>query len=582
MLILNLNITHKADYPWQFVQDNICCLRVDSKENLYCVDVLYGDPFDYIPGTNKKPVLKRKRLSDITEMSDRTLYSGVISMDTHKLRYHFEIKMKDGSVVWLTEEGATPPLEEEQLRAFQVPYVFEKEHTAIPRWAKGFVWYQIFPDRFCNEKDNSRSASFVPLRENYYGGTFNGIRKKIGYLKELGIQGVYLNPIFSANSNHRYDTVDYASVESRLGSEQDFASLVKELHRQGLKIMLDGVFNHCSWFHPFWQDVCRNGKASSYYNWFFVYEEEKIQNITLEELTAEQMKKHPFFECFAFAANMPKWNTENPDVIEYLTEKVIYWTKQYEIDGWRLDVPDEISPLFLETLRLKLKALKPEIYIIGEIWQKANRWIRNSLFDGVMDYPLYFAIRDFSLTGEDDLRTFRKRIEKIYLSMPEAVRDSQWGFCSNHDIPRALTIAKGNINAVKKAYFLVAVLGGGISIYYGDELMMDGGDDPDNRRAMEWEKTQKKPELFSFLQELCRIKKTILGKCKWKTIWLEDDKLLYLDMQSECMRFKVILPEQDSCTISLDSKARLLFGKGKECHGKWQIENFALFGWEKE
>lgn len=176
--------------------------------------------------------------------------------------------------------------------------------------------------------------------------------------------------------------------------------------------------------------------------------------------TDQLMKENPAYECFAFAANMPKWNTENPEVISYLIDQADRWTQTCKIDAWRLDVPDEVSPRFLHAFMEKMQCHNTAVYIIGEIWQSAAQWLGQSIFHGAMDYPLYFIIRDFALLQEDSLETFATRIGNWYSSQPESVHVFQWAFCSNHDVARALYYAKGNLQAVKTAYFLTAVLGG--------------------------------------------------------------------------------------------------------------------------
>lgn len=436
---------------------------------------------------------------------DDSFYSVTIPMQTHKLRYHFVITLCDGTKVMLSEMGVTDVLPESQLRPFMVPYVFEREHYDAPDWAKDFVWYQIFPDRFAGEGD---PAAFAPTRDNFFGGTLKGITGKIPYLKDLGVQGIYLNPIFQSPSNHRYDTVDYAKIDPLLGNEDDFRQLVESLHEAGLRIMLDGVFNHCAWNHPFWQDVLHKGESSPYYEWFYIEDAHALAGSKKEEFSPEIIKREHPFACFAFAANMPKWNTENELVMDYLIGRAERWTPDFGIDAWRLDVPDEISMRFLREFKRRIRAVSDQIYIIGEIWQDAGLWLDNAVFDGAMDYPLYYAIRDFSMTGQDDLAALSRRIQRWVLSAPEEVHPYQWAFCSNHDIPRLLTECGGDAERTKLALFLTAVLGGNMGIYYGDELGMEGGDDPDNRRAMAWGYCDGK--LLDFYKELIRIKKTLL------------------------------------------------------------------------
>lgn len=574
MQILKLDITHRAAYPWQYVEGRGCTLRLRTAESINRISVWYGDPF-WFSGLDKKPVLERLDMQQTQKILGDVLYSAVIPMRTHKLHYYFEIFLANGDRVFLSETGVTWPIDDSrELRYFNVPYVHSQECASAPAWAKGFVWYQIFSDRFCDEQDNKKSSDFVPTRENFFGGTLDGITSKVPYLRELGVQGVYLNPIFGSESNHRYDTTSYDYIEPSLGNESSFKKLVDVLHKSDMKIMLDGVYNHCGWNNVFWQDVKRLGKKSRYFDWFLVYDEDSLQKAKLCELTSERMRHDPPYESFAFAANMPKWNTENEDVIDYLISRAERWTKEYDIDAWRLDVPDEVSMQFLREFSKRMRALKPEIYIIGEIWQDASPWLKERVFHGVMDYPLYYAVRDYAMLQKDTLDTFSARIQNWFESIPEDVHSRQWAFCSNHDIPRAFSLCGGKKEDYQLAYLLVALLGGGISIYYGDETAMEGGEDPDNRRAMQWDNLQ--PDVLEFFQKLLSLKKTYLKSARLVELRVRE----YLYLRLESPKYDIIamitdeghsvrVPFQASYALLLDAK------NGQGVDGT--VERFAVF-----
>lgn len=486
MRLLQYSMEHRADYPWQFVTGDTCMLRLRCNEPVRAVHVVFGDPFWFLDGDKLRPNLHTLPVENRQELLGDIFYSVTIQMETHKLRYHFVIDLGNGETVYLSETGVTEPLSEEFLRPFLVPYVFPAEHYGAPSWARGIVWYQIFPDRF--RGDGGSPEAFVPTRESRFGGTLRGIKRRIPHLRSLGVEGVYLNPIFQSPSNHRYDTADYNRIDPMLGTEEDFASLVSALHESGMRVMLDGVYNHASWQHPYWQNVLKNGEASPYFDWFCGVHMDALRGQTPETLTADAVRETKPCECFAFAANMPKWNTENPEVQDYLIGSAAEWTEKYGIDAWRLDVPDEVSLRFLEGFKRRIRAVNPQAYIIGEIWQRSSLWLRSGVFDAAMDYPLYFAIRDFAMRGADSIETFAKRLRSILLSDPDAVRPFQFAFCGNHDTPRVLTLCGGNTDRLAAALFLQMLFGGAASIYYGDEIGMSGGEDPENRGAMAWEK----------------------------------------------------------------------------------------------
>lgn len=572
MQFFDYEIEHRARYPWQFVQGKSCTLRLRCNEPVLKITVLHGDPFWFAEGGKKEPVLEEAEVSSKQLLLDDTYYSVTIPVHTHKLRYHFVITLYDGTTLMLSELGVTDELPESQIRPFMVPYVFEREHYCAPDWAKNFVWYQIFPDRFAGEGD---PAAFTPTRDNFFGGTLKGITGKIPYLKDLGVQGIYLNPIFQSPSNHRYDTVGYTRIDSLLGDEKDFCQLVESLHDAGLRIMLDGVFNHCAWDHPFWQDVLQNGESSPYYEWFYIEDVRSMTGAEKDKFSPEIIKREHPFACFAFAANMPKWNTENELVMDYLIGQAEHWTKDYGIDAWRLDVPDEISMRFLREFKRRIRAVSDQVYIIGEIWQDGSYWLDQSVFDGVMDYTLYYAIRDFAMTGQDNLSVFARRIQRWILSTPEEVLPYQWAFCSNHDIPRLLTECGGDVERAKLALFLTAVLGGNMSVYYGDERGMEGGDDPDNRRAMAWGQINK--SLYSFYTKLIRLKREELNECKIMHISLQDALTITLSNSTGNKLLAVVSSVDQPVLFEVATNCEFLFGKADVTAVGTEVRGFALF-----
>lgn len=572
MRFLNIEIEHRACYPWQFVQGKACTLRLRCNEPALKITVLHGDPFWFAKGKKKEPVLEETEVSSKQILLDDTWYSVTISMQTHKLRYHFAITLQDGTKVILSELGLTDEIPEVQLRPFTVPYVFEREHYDAPDWAEGFVWYQIFPDRFAGDGD---PEAFIPARDNMYGGTLKGITEKIPYLKALGVQGIYLNPIFQSPSSHRYDTVDYGLIDPRLGDREDLHALADTLHSVEMKIMLDGVFNHCAWDHPFWQDVLQNGENSPYYDWFYIEDAQALLGGEKEEFSPERIRREQPFECFAFASNMPKWNTENERVMDYLIVQAEMWTRDFKIDAWRLDVPDEISMRFLREFKRRIRDVSDQVYIIGEIWQDTSHWLDQSVFDGVMDYPLYFLIRDFSMTGQDDLDTFSRRIYRWYIATPEKIQPYQWAFCANHDIPRLLTECGGDVERAKLAAFLTAVLGGNMSVYYGDEIGMTGGDDPANRGAMTWGYCCD-DSFNSFIRELILLKKTKLHGAKIIRISQHDATTVLLITSAGCELRAVITQSSESVFLPNSSQWVPLLGHAEASEGGMTVSRYAL------
>lgn len=462
--------------------------------------VCYCDPYDYLAGADKAHHLLRAPMQLLYTGVQRDTWACELPLATKKLYYFFACETANGTIQYLGENGiSNVPCTED---AYRLPYAFSSRFYQPPTWTGRSVWYQIFPDRFASENTTSDMVHYQPAREGFYGGTLRGITARIPYLLELGVTGVYLNPVFTSPSNHRYDTVDYQTVDPRLGTNADLLMLSEELHQNGIRLMLDGVFNHASRDCPQFQDVLRNGQRSKFWDWFIVYDEKRTCNRTIVELTSDVMKSAPPYECFAFAANMPKWNTENQEVADYLIGCAEKWTKLLQLDAWRLDVPDEISPRFLHQFRERIKSISAQISIIGEIWNAPYPWIGGNYFDGTMNYPLYFIMRDFFLKRILSVHAFCERLNQLLNDLPLSIQKNQLNFIANHDLPRPLTVADGSLAAVQKALTLLMLIDGEACMFYGDERAMQGGDDPLNRGAVDWSFTHPMTDFFKKLTSL--------------------------------------------------------------------------------
>ena len=484
-MIKQTAICHIAAPPWQYVDsDNTLYLTVRAEAGAVDFMTCFAcDPCD----TQKSP-----QGQDIPNLSEFTVtlelsscgwdyYTLKIPMSTHKLRYHFLLRSKSGENLVLDSSGIMENKDEIFIRPFFVTYTYPKLYHSAPEWASDMIWYQIFPDRFAGHGE--RVAKPVVNKDTVYGGTLTGIMAKVPYLKKLGITGIYLNPIFQAESIHRYDIVDYFKIDPKLGTEADLIELCDICHDCGIKVMLDGVYNHCSYKSALFQDVMELGHESKYYDWFLVHDEDRMMAMDRKHIDATDFRKAAPYETFAFVPSMPKFNTENPKVMDFLISSAEYWTKKCHIDAWRLDVPDEVNVRFLRQFRSRLKLVNPDIYLIGEYWSDATPWLNGELFDGAMNYPLYFIIRDFLALGHGDAYSCADSLARCLMEHPAPVRKGMFNFCSTHDVPRILWHCHEDKNLMGLCYILTAVLDGGMSVYYGDEVGMTGGYDPDNRRC---------------------------------------------------------------------------------------------------
>ena len=371
---------------------------------------------------------------------------------------------------------------------------------SFPSWTKDAIFYQIFPDRFCRSERYKAIGKFVPwdslpTRENMFGGNLAGIIDKLEYIASLGVNAIYLCPIFKSNSNHRYHTVDYFEIDPVLGTLKDFDKLVKKAHKLGLRVILDGVFNHCSRGFFQFNSLMELGKNSPYVDWFHVH------GWPLHAYSGK-----PNYDCWWGFPALPKFNTDNPDVREYLFSVGEYWMKR-GIDGWRLDVPNEIDDdSFWQEFRRRIKAINPEAYIVGEIWNEPSRWLKGDQFDGVMNYPLRRAVLAYLFDEKPiNLAEFAKRLRDAF---PKDRFGVPMNLLGSHDTIRLATLPCSNLQRVKLALAILFFLPGAPCVYYGDEIGMEGGKDPDNRRTFPWGMLSdgRRSPIFRFLNELITLR----------------------------------------------------------------------------
>ncbi len=363
-----------------------------------------------------------------------------------------------------------------------------------PAWVKQAVFYQIFPDRFAksNERHPYKLEPWLakPTRGGYKGGDLWGAITKLDYLVDLGINAIYLTPIFQSAANHRYHTHDYYQVDPMLGGNKAFHSFLKAAHDRNIKVILDGVFNHASRGFFFFNDILENGPDSPYIDWFTILD---------WPLSAYDGSKPANYRGWANNRALPQFNHDNPQVRAYLMEIGEYWCKQ-GIDGWRLDVAYEITtPGFWQEFRQRVKAINPDAYIVGEVWTEARKWLDGSQFDGVMNY--LFAGPTIAFVGGDRVQKeyveiikypayppisageYRTKMEALLALYPWEIQLSQFNLLNSHDTARLLTITRGDRTSMELATLLLCTFPGAPSIYYGDEIGLPGGLDPDCRRS---------------------------------------------------------------------------------------------------
>ena len=475
------------------------------------VFIHYGDPFEAgILGGNEKWTGKRKEIVYKKRLPHQIWWTTTLVPPYKRCKYYFELHTEDQ--VWyyledgfLTEEQIN--LEGRMLQCFIVPWMNPADVNRTPEWVNDTVWYQIFPDRFCNGTPEKMDPAITPWQtgkvtnKERYGGNLEGIRKKLPYLRELGITGIYLNPIMEAESNHKYDTTDYTRIDPAFGDDRVMRALCREAHENGIRIMVDAVFNHCGRKFGPWLDVQEKGRDSAYADWFMIHD--------WENLNRNADTRDGRFFSFAFADGMPKLNTNNEEVISYFCKVCEDWVKKYDIDGIRFDVGNEVSHRFLKRIREHLKTLKPDIYLLGEIWHDASQWLQGDEYDSVMNYPLLSGIHDFFLDESLGKEEFEYMVNRCYTMYMQQNNNVMFNLLDSHDTERLMNRFH-DLDLFYQQLAVLFTLPGSPCIYYGTEIAMEGGFDPDCRRCMPWDEidSEENRKRISEMKKLIHMRRT--------------------------------------------------------------------------
>jgi len=494
---------------------------------------------------------------------------------------------------------------------------------SIPEWVKQSIIYQIFPDRFFNgNKDNDpdfqewfyadckepppEGEILSPEKEYYhlvkdwndigglkqspwqkegipdfysfYGGDIAGVQQKLDYLLDLGISVIYFNPLWQAKSNHKYDSADYHSIDPHFATTEEMMAFVQLAHQKGIRMILDVAFNHTG--ETFWafRDCVEKGPQSPYWNWY------DWKKWPLPQPLPADFNPKEYYQCWWGIKDMPDLNYDlarphpdenavrdikeahpNAPLVDYLISTVRWWLIEIGIDGFRLDVPDEVPFWFWELFRKEVKKAKPDAWIVGEIWYEARQWVSYRYFDSVMNYAFfkspvieYFILE---LIGKDE---FCQKIENGLALYPIHSLKAMMNLLGSHDTLRIFEICKGDIKRWQLAVIFQMCFIGAPHIYYGDEIAMQGGKDPDNRRPFNWnwEKDPVACEVRAFYKELISLRK------KHPALW--DGHFAFVDSPDNTIVFlretdneKILVTINsgwDYMPIDIPEGATILFG----------------------
>ncbi len=480
-------VIHRSNSEYTYAADNdTVIVKLRTGKDIDKAYIISEDPFIHELNRKREWYGIKQEMEKWLELTDHFIWKIKLKPQYKRLQYYFELEC-EGENYYLYENRLckTSESSERSKQYFKFPWLNPSDVITPPSWVEKTVWYQIMPERFSRDKNFENNGRYKewgnmadPHLEDLYGGNLRGITERLPYLKDLGVGGIYMTPVFHSPSSHKYNTINYTLIDPGFGTDEDMVKLVETAHSMGMRVMLDAVFNHCgNQFAP-WKDVQKNGRNSPYYDWFFV----NGDNIDKEDYSTADGR----FYSFSFWAGMPKFNTNNPEVIDYFTDITSSWVRNWGIDGIRFDVGDEVSHTFLRSLYNSLKAISPDIYLLGEIWNDSLGWVTGREYDAVMNYPLSNCINDFWKYPEMNSTDFMYYMNYCRSLYPEQSARAMFNFLDTHDTSRAIESCKNKDVLLQKLTALIT-LPGTPCIYYGTEIAMNGLYAPFNRRCMPWD-----------------------------------------------------------------------------------------------
>lgn len=477
-------------------------------------------------------------------------YETVITTEnaTRYIQYMFQVSMNK-TVEWINDYGVWS--EQPADGFFEYSYTNGQDVFTLPSWAKRAIVYQIFPERFHNGdpgNDIPHSAAWgsTPTPDIFMGGDLRGIIHKIDYLSSLSVNVLYLNPIFCAPSNHKYDTVDYMQVDPMFGTLDDLKELVNSCHRRGIRVLLDGVFNHCGYFFPPFQDVLLNGFRSPYKDWFY------LNGFPVD---GDMLN----YETIGYYKMMPKMRLTNPIVRDFVFKVATYWISEVGIDGWRLDVAEEVDFTFWQQFRVWVKSINPEIFLLAETWRENRDLLRGDQMDSVMNYVFKDAVVDFFAKGTIDSGEFNSRINRFLGVYAQTVHSVLYHPLGTHDTTRFLSLCEGHVSKMMAAIAFQFCFPGMPAIYYGDEVGMLGEGDPGCRGAMQWNEELQNKTLLDWYRSMIRMRLDIpaLQEGIFRSHYWHSDNRVYAFIRENRVKdevdrvYVVINGGEESVTIEL-------------------------------
>ena len=513
-------VYHIPDVPYAYGKDiDTLTVRLKvAKDDIKVCKVYYKDRYDETNPFNEKEM-------NITADTDLfSFYQTDINLFRNRYKYFFELVDNDGNMYIYDERGIrVGNANEWGITPFQFAYITKADLYEESKWLQESVAYQIFVERFANGDHSNDTEDTMEWGDDnltfksQFGGDLQGIIDKLDYLKDLGIDLVYLTPIFKSNTIHKYNVSDYYEIDPQFGDLKKANELVDECHKRNIRIVFDAVFNHSGTDFFAFKDLLQNQENSKYKDWYFIDE----FPVTMDKLC---------YYCFGDNhRNMPKLNTNNEEVKKYLLKVSEYWIKEIGIDGWRLDVCDEVDHVFWREFKKKVKEANKDSVIIGEIMHEANSFLKGDQMDSIMNYPFKLAMVDFFGRNSISAEEFNSVLAINRSMYMDSITRQMWNLIGSHDTRRFLTECSEDIDRMKLAIAFQFTYVGVPYIYYGDEIGLTGEEDPFSRKCMVWEEDKQNRELFTFYQKMISLRKEnkVLVYGDYNILYCKDNVLLY-------------------------------------------------------
>ena len=553
-----------------------------GKDDIKVCDLYYGDR-----AYPRNPILMFKQpMTKVASDECYDYYETELESDYTRVCYYFHLK-DDTSEIYYMGGRFKASADCNRVEYFQFPYIHRDDIADIPKWAKEMVMYQIFPDSFATSHQMiTGEASKVLNSYNEYsvserGGTLRGIIENIDYIAGLGVNCLYLNPIFVSGTYHKYDIIDYFDIDPCLGDKETFRQLVKVCHDRGIRIILDGVFNHSSSNFFAFKDVRQKEEASPYKGWYY------------DVKFPVEYKDPPNYQAFAYVKEMPKLNTGNEEVVDYFCKVGTYWIEEMDIDGWRLDVANEINHDFWRAFRKRVRSIKKDAILIGEVWEESEPWLNGDQFDSTMNYRFSNICREFFGRNEYSETKFSNEIISMLMRYQKNVTYAQMNLLDSHDVSRFLFDCNEDTRKLILASVFQMTFVGAPSIYYGDEVFISGETEREYRKPMIWQPNAKEQEGIECFKRLILLRKSskAFTEGSYRVKLLDDEKhimmyerayaneqfLVILHNSSEKVKLKLMLKGEyeivfdtydkegkkvdDSCIKELDAYSAVVLKK---------------------